>query len=194
MFRDDPVGDPSRPSPALIFSTYAFAIRISNDPLVKPNEEAYLSRALREAALALSNNHPHKLMHSIQAEVLLANYFFSLGKFFEGKHHVANAVSTLLSIGLHKLRTTSPIRLMAMLPPHRDMIEEGERIICAWTVLNLDRSWALALEHTPNFENAHHILESEVDTPWPLDMDEFEQVSLLILHCFLFARMLMLDI
>jgi hypothetical protein len=181
MLQAFPPGHPSRPSPALIFSTYLFAIRISTDPLVKPHESAYLTCATQEAATALSGNHPHKIMHSIQAEVLLAVYFFSNGRFFEGKYHAASAVSTAVSAGLHKLRSSSP-GAPATLPPHRDMIEEGERIICAWTVFNLDKCWAIALDDTPNFEYSPHTLAAKIDTPWPLDMDEFEQVSLLTYH------------
>ena len=185
MFQAYPPGHPSRPSPALIFSTYLFAIRISNDPLVKPNETAYLIRATQEAVMALSGNHPHKIMHSIQAEILLAIYFFSIGKFLEGKYHVATAVSTATSAGLHKLRSSSST-LLVTLPPHRDMIEEGERIICAWNVFNLDKCWAIALNDHPNFEYSIHALAPNIDTPWPLDMDEFEQVSLLMYHQFQF--------
>ena len=59
------------------------------------------------------------------------------------------------------------------------MVEEGERIICAWTVFNLDKSEAVALDDYPNFEQSTHALVAKIDTPWPLDMDEFEQVSLL---------------
>ena len=177
MFQPCPPGHPSRPAPALIFAIYLFAIRISNDPLVKPNESAYLNRATQEAATALSGNHPYKVIHSIQAEVLLATYFFSVGRFFEGKYHVANAVSTTVSSGLHKIRSTTPIS-SPVLPPHCDLIEEGERIIGAWTVFNLDKCWAIALDDfSPNFEHSNHPLASKIDTPWPLDMDEFEQAS-----------------
>ena len=181
MLQAFPPGHPSRPSPALIYSTYLLAICISNNPRVKPKEAAYLTRATQEAATALSGNHPHKIIHSIQAEVLLATYFFSNGRFFEGKYHVGNAVSTAISVGLHKLRSSSPVASVS-LPPHHDMIEEGERIICAWNVFNLDKCWAVALDDSPNFEHSTHTLGAKIDTPWPLDMDEFEQVSLLISH------------
>jgi Fungal specific transcription factor domain len=185
MLQNSPIGHPTRPSPALVYSTYLFAIRISDDLLVKPNETAYLSRATQEAATALSGSHPHKVIHSIQAEVLLAIYFFSKGRFFEGKYHVANAVSTTVSAGLHKLRSSGPTSLVT-LPSHRDAIEEGERIICAWNVFNLDKCWAIALNDSPNFEHSTHALAAKIDTPWPLDMDEFEQVSLFIYHKFRF--------
>jgi hypothetical protein len=183
MLHAFPPGHPSRPAPALIFATYLFAIRISNDPLVKPNENSYLTRATQEAATALSGNHPNKIMHSIQAEVLLANYFFSNGKFFEGKYHVANAVSTTISAGLHKIRSSNQVA-QSTLPADYDMVEEGERIICAWIVLNLDKCWAVALADSPNFEHSTHALAAKIDTPWPLDMEEFEQVSLLSFNQF----------
>ena len=182
MLQAFPPGHPSRPSPALIFSTYLFAIHLSNDPLVKTNESAYLTRATQEAATALSGNHPYKVIHSIQAEVLLATFFFSNGRFFEGKYHVANAVSTAVSAELHKIRSTRPIS-PATIPPHHDGIEEGERIICAWTVFNLDKCWAVALGDSPNFEHSNHALASKIDTPWPLDMDEFEQVAFFSFYC-----------
>ena len=182
MLQNFPPGHPSRPSPALIFSTYLFAIRISNDPLVKSTETAYLTRATQEAGKALSASHPNKVIHSIQAEVLLASYFFSNGRFFEGKYHVANAVSTAITVGLHKLRSSAgPI---SPLPPPRDATEEGERIICAWTVFNLDKCWAIALEDSPNFEHSTQSPAAKIDTPWPLDMEEFEQVGHLIYQQF----------
>jgi hypothetical protein len=117
-------------------------------------------------------------MHSIQAEVLLTNYFFSNGRFSEGKYHLANAVSTVVTAGLHKLRSSSPVT-PSTLPLQCDIIEEGERIICAWIVLNLDKCWAVALDEFPNFEHSTHALATKIDAPWPLDMEQFEEVSLL---------------
>ena len=178
MLQPFPVGHPSRPSPALIFSTCLLATHISNNPLVKLNEDSYVKRATQEAATALSGNHPQKIMHSIQAEILLANYFFSIGDFFGGNFHVSNAASTAISSGLHKLRSSRPVT-PTTLPLQRDVIEEGERIICAWNVLNLDRCWAVVFEDPLNFEFSSHTFAAKIDTPWPLDMDEFEQVSLL---------------
>ena len=70
-----------------------------------------------------------------------------------------------------------------------DMIEEGERIICAWIVLNLDKCWAVALDDAPNFE---HSLAAKIDTPWPLDMEEFEQVFSRTFS-FVFAQIFTLD-
>ncbi|KAF4612992.1 hypothetical protein D9613_010762 [Agrocybe pediades] len=179
---NQPIGHASRPSPALISSTYLWAIRLSNDPTIKSHEQAYLTRATQDASTALSGNHPRKVMHAIQAEVLLATYFFASGRFFEGKYHVTTAVSMVFSAGLHKIRSATPppqapsiVADTARLPPPIDSTEEGERITAFWTVLDLDKQWAVALEHTPNFEYSSHPMATKVDTPWPLEMEEFEQ-------------------
>jgi len=181
---NQPIGHSSRPAPALISSTYLWAIRLSHDPNVKSHEQTFLTRATQDAATALSGNHPEKIMHAIQAEVLLATYFFASGRFFEGKYHVTTAVSMVFSAGLHKIRSAVPPPQQgprsvgdARLPPLRDSTEEGERILALWTVLDLDKQWAVALEHTPNYEYSQHPMATKVDTPWPLEMEEFEQVG-----------------
>lgn len=197
MMQGYPPGHPSRPAPALIFAVYLWSIRLSDDPSVKSRESAYLFRATQDAATALSGTHPSKVIHSIQAEVLLATYFFANGRFFEGKHHVANAVSTALSSGMHKIRSAAPGQQSTRnrISSPRDPVEEGERIIGAWTVLTLDKVWATVLEHTPNFEDSTHVLGTQVDTPWPLEMEDFEQachlytkILVFILTCFAIYR------
>lgn len=177
MFQPFPPGHPARPAPALIFAVYLWSIRISPDPANRNAEEAYAQRAIQEAATTLSGNHPQKEIQSIQAEVLLATYFFSLGRFLEGKYHVANAVSTALSTGLHKIRSSENIAVASPLPPAQDPTEEGERIIAAWTVFNLDKAWAVALDSEPNVQFSNHSVGAKIDTPWPLEMEEFEQVT-----------------
>lgn len=181
MVDTSPPGHPSRPAPALIFAIYLWAIHVSTDPAVKSNEGSYLTRAIQEAATSLSVDHPYKIMHSIQAEVLLSTYFFANGRFFEGKYHLANAVSTTLSAGLHKIRSVNGSSSRSggtppPLAPPRDATEEGEHIMGAWTVFSLDKAWAVALDHTPNFEHSDHAMATKVDTPWPLEMEQFEQV------------------
>ncbi|KDR66507.1 hypothetical protein GALMADRAFT_80849 [Galerina marginata CBS 339.88] len=178
FFVNQPSGHPSRPAPALISSAYLWAIRLSHDPSIKAHEAAFLDRATQDAATTLSGNHPDKIIHSIQAEVLLATYFFANGRFFEGKYHVTTAVSMVFSAGLHRIRSATPQPgngSSNRLSSPRDSTEEGERILALWTVLDLDKSWAVALEHAPNFEYSTHTLATKIDTPWPLEMEEFEQ-------------------
>src|SRR6267378_2969432 len=138
MMQAQPIGHQSRPAPALIYTTYLWAIRLSGDPSVKEYESAYLHRATQDAATILSGSHPNKILHSIQAEVLLATYFFANGKFFEGKYHLSNAVSTVFSAKLHTIRSSGPAPSSRM-PTPRDSVEEGERILGLWTVLTMDK-------------------------------------------------------
>ncbi|KAF8184682.1 hypothetical protein BJ912DRAFT_974338 [Pholiota molesta] len=168
MMQGYPIGHPSRPAPALIYTIYLWSIRLSHDPTVKAHEAAYLFRATQDAATVLSSSHPHRILHSIQAEVLLATYFFANGRFFEGKYHLANAVSTAISPPLENNTIPGP----------RDSTEEGERIIGAWVILTLDKVWATALEYNPNFAYSAHVMATKIDTPWPLEMEEFEQAQL----------------
>ena len=180
-----PIGHQSRPAPSLIYATYLWAIRLSQDPSVKAYESAYLHRATQDAATILSGSHPNKILHSIQTEVLLATYFFANGRFFEGKYHLSNAVSTAFSAKLHKIRSSEPLQQQSTsqtgrMPSPRDSVEEGERILALWTVLTLDKAWAVALDSPPNFEHSTHVLATKVDTPWPLEMEEFEQVCLFV--------------
>jgi len=62
------------------------------------------------------------------------------------------------------------------MPTPRDPVEEGERILGLWTVLTMDKIWSVALEYSPNFEHSTNALATRVDTPWPLEMEDFEQV------------------
>ena len=175
MFQPYPIGHDSRPAPALIFAVYLWAIFLCPDVSIKVNETAYFDRAVQEAATALLSKHPHKTMHSLQAEVLLANYFFARGRFVEGKHHLAFAVSTALSAGLHRIRSANWM-INPNLPTPRDSVEEGELILGWWTVFNLDKAWAAGLICSPNFEHSDHPMATQIDTPWPLEMEDYEQV------------------
>ncbi|KAF9483268.1 hypothetical protein BDN70DRAFT_873958 [Pholiota conissans] len=178
MMQGYPIGHPSRPAPALIYTIYLWSIRLSHDPTVKAHEAAYLFRATQDAATVLSSTHPQRVLHSIQAEVLLTTYFFANGRFFEGKYHLANAVATAISVGMHKIRSVTPQQPQSdnnTIPPPRNSTEEGERIIGAWLILTLDKLWAAALEYTPNFVYSSHAMATQVDTPWPLEMEDFEQ-------------------
>lgn len=74
----------------------------------------------------------------------------------EGKYHVANAVSTVISAGLHahlhgdgsnrRNSNANPI-----LSSPQNTLDEAERIRAAWTVFNLDKAWSVALDSEPNF-------------------------------------------
>ncbi|KAJ7901092.1 hypothetical protein B0H14DRAFT_2670628 [Mycena olivaceomarginata] len=161
-----PIGHPARPSPALLSTVYLWALRLSKQPELIALEPVFLSRALNLAGNGLSGLHPQKVMHTLQAETLLACYFFASGRFLEGRYHTASAVSLALSSGLHMIRSANIPS--SVLPPSQDAIEEGERIHACWAVIILDRSWAAVLG-----EQAHLEYQQQIDTPWPLEVDDY---------------------
>jgi hypothetical protein len=122
-------------------------------------------------------------LHALQAEILLAYYFFRNGRFLEGKYHSSAAASLAISGGLDKIRSAqeSPPTVnfvgtrSCALPPTRDTVDEGERINGFWVTLILDKCWSVALGSPSNFTN-DEALGTRIDTPWPLDNSAYEQV------------------
>ncbi|KAF8175476.1 hypothetical protein K438DRAFT_1771091 [Mycena galopus ATCC 62051] len=169
-----PIGHQARPSPALLWAVYLCGLRLSKQPQLIAQEPVFLSRALNLAATGLAGNHPQKVMHNLQAEILLAYYLFASGRFLEGKYHTAAAVSLGLSSGLHLIRSAnSP---SSVLPLALDAIEEGERIHACWAVMLLDKAWAVVLGENPHLDHQQQNLV--VDTPWPLEMHDYEKIDL----------------
>jgi hypothetical protein len=95
--------------------------------------------------------------------------------------HTASAVSLALSSGLHMIRSANIPS--SVLPPSQDAIEEGERIHACWAVIILDRSWAAVLG-----EQAHLEYQQQIDTPWPLEVDDYGKVMWCCLSKFVSLR------
>lgn len=144
-----------------------------------------MTRTLQHTATDLLGTHPKSILHTLQAEVLLAYYFFRIGRFVEAKCHTAAAVSLALGSGFHRIRSSSlfaasviglssdtPISLR---PPH-DNIEEGERINGFWTVFMLHKYITVALEPPSSVCGALEAPGTQLDTPWPLDMNSYSEV------------------
>ena len=132
---------------------------------------------------------------AIQAEVLLARYFFNLGRLLEGRFHANAAVSLAISCGMHRITfgpqeptspSSSPSGIgvlssassaagMFDLSSSRDPVELGERVRLFWEVYILDRSWSVALE-SPCVLTDDSESDIQIDTPWPREMNEYEQV------------------
>ncbi|KAJ6472304.1 hypothetical protein C8R47DRAFT_725896 [Mycena vitilis] len=169
-----PFGHHARPSPALISAVYLWGLRLSQQAPLIAQEPIFLSRTLDFTAKGLSGDHPQKIMHNLQAEILLGYYLFSSGRFLEGKYHTASAMSLGLSSGLHLVRSANGPA--SILPPANDAVEEGERILACWSGAILDKAWAVALSEDPHLD--HHRQNYAVDTPWPLEMDDYEKGKL----------------
>ncbi|KAF7305933.1 Zn(2)-C6 fungal-type domain-containing protein [Mycena chlorophos] len=157
-------GSPHRPLPALLTVVYLWGLRLSKEPSLQAQEQVFLARALEQVASSLSAPHPDRVLHTLQAQILLAYYFYTSGRFLQGKYHASAAASLALSTGLH-VRAAS-----AALGPARTAVEDGERVHAWWAVVVLDATWAVALEENPNLD-----LAAQVDTPWPLEMQLYEK-------------------
>ncbi|KAJ7722947.1 hypothetical protein B0H16DRAFT_1788286, partial [Mycena metata] len=165
-----PLGHYSRPAPALLATVYLWALRLSGQLNLIAQEPVFLARALSLTSKGLSDPHPHRVMHTLQAEVLLSYFFFAAGRVLEGKYHSAAAVSLGLSSSLHLVRSQNHVA-SGTLAPAVDDTEEGERIHAWWTVMVMDKCWAVGLGEMPSF--AHRDSLAMVDTPWPLESDDY---------------------
>jgi len=146
-----------------------------------------LTRALKHTATDIANlsQRPGSVLHIIQAEVLLANYFFRNGQFLEAKCHSGVAVSLTLGCGLHKIRSSQPVsqypigviaNTTTSLHQTPDDVEEGERINGFWTVLILHKTLAVALDPPTNVCGALEAPGIQIDTPWPLNIESYKEV------------------
>ncbi|KAG7445764.1 uncharacterized protein BT62DRAFT_178732 [Guyanagaster necrorhizus] len=154
-----------KPSAALLSTAYLWGIHLSDSDEILAYEEVFLARALQSTAQGLSGNHPQRVIHCLQAEVLLAHYFFRKARMLEGKYHTSSAVSLVLSARLHKIRSVEG-NGPSILPPPTDSIEEDERIKAFWTVFILDNCWTAADGSPSNFSNGSP--DGRIDLPWPL--------------------------
>ncbi|KAJ6585332.1 hypothetical protein B0H19DRAFT_926757 [Mycena capillaripes] len=172
-FREATMGRGQRPATVLLHVIQLWAVHLSGSDEFTSYETHYLSRALRTAVDALSGTHPNMVLHTIQAEVLLAHYFFRNTRFLEGKYHLSAAVSLVISSGLHRIRSAasggSAAPAIRALTPPRDAIEECERINGFWAVLTLNNCWTVADGSPSNISYTDR--DARIDTPWPLDIN-----------------------
>ncbi|KAJ3872732.1 hypothetical protein F5051DRAFT_479614, partial [Lentinula edodes] len=174
-------GHQSRPCPGLLSTVYLWGIHLSPQAQRKDLEHILLMRALRDTAsdLSTANPHPHRFMHTIQAETLLGYYFFRNGNILEAKRHASSAASLALGCGLNTLRSSNEQQQWSSninLPPPQDPIEEGERINGFWTVFTLYRDVAVTVDPPRSVCGIFDAPGCQIDTPWPLDMDMYRKV------------------
>ena len=127
----------------------------------------------------------------MSAEVLLAQYFFTLGRTLEGRYHANAAVSLAVSYGFHRISvnpgmessqspqfnmSTTLSFLAQALPPAKTWVEFGERVNTFWSVYNIDRCWSVVGNPCIMSDDPTH--GTQIDTPWPLDMHDYEMVRI----------------
>lgn len=178
-FQDSVLGntrDP--PSSALLNVAYLWGAQMSSSEGLVAYMPTLLSLSLRAISESLASSHPHKVLHGIQAEVLLAYYFLHNARILEAKYHTSAAVSLALVSGLGKIRTADKSRdqVPVILPPPKDHLEEGERIHAFWTVLTLNNGLAAADGSPSNI--SYTAPGARIDTPWPLDLELYSEARL----------------
>ncbi len=104
-------------------------------------------------------------MHGIQAELMLACYFFAQNRLLEGQYHLATAASTALATGVMKTSKTQSEFSDLLMPPMKDVIEERERVNACWTIYFLDYAWAAALNTFPNLKCSPDTLRGTMGPP-----------------------------
>ena len=180
----------------LLEVVYLWGSILTTDAGARQKQSTFLNRALRRIVDAErikinaglgGQESPRSTLHLIQSHVLLANYFFNAGQFSQGRRHTADAVSLVVSHRFHKIRSPRPHDASHMhlvrasdtdmvLPLPADLAEEGERTHAFWQVYVLDKTWATVLCH-PSLLVDDGSPETEIDTPWPLAMNDYVEVS-----------------
>lgn len=173
-----PFKHPQRPTPALLSAVYLWGVHLGQSEALLLEESAFLTRAVQHTATDLLSSHPSRVLHTIQAQVLLAYYYFRTGRFLEAKCQTGAAISLALGAGFHKLRSKDiwPPTILGLvhdaplyLDTPQSTLEEGERINAFWAVFVLHKIITVALEPPANVCGALEAPGITIDTPWPME-------------------------
>ncbi|KAI0078724.1 hypothetical protein K474DRAFT_1593666, partial [Panus rudis PR-1116 ss-1] len=171
--------------PSLAYAIQLLGLQFVDDPHLKAGEARLLERALQAIGAATSDLEPHKVIDTLQAELLVSLYFFSKDRKLEGGYHLTAAVSIAVGCNLHKLRdpgtsanASALVNARHRLAPPADDIEAGERILGFWILYTLDRCWSVVLKSQSVLTQSY----SSIDTPWPLDMSNYERLAQSLAH------------
>lgn len=133
-----PIGHPSRPSPAVLNAVYLIGIHMS--PFTE-HEQHVLERALAQSTYNPSTHDVREGLHSIQAEVLLANYFYDVDRLQEGRFHSSAAAALVLALGIHRPTPTNRGQQQTQQSRYDNLKNDA-----LWTVYMLEKWWAIALD------------------------------------------------
>ncbi|KAF8217179.1 hypothetical protein K438DRAFT_2082498, partial [Mycena galopus ATCC 62051] len=177
-------GDAVRPTRSLLYAVYLLGAHMCRSGPLFELKPVFLARALQ--AISTETGVPRDSTHAIQtiqAHVLLANYFFLHRALLTAQIHANTAATLALGYRLHRLGSGplhhgDPSSFDAHLTSARDSVEEGERICCFWAVVSLQANLNLAFDSPTGLSSC--ILEAagrEIDTPWPMHITEYESKS-----------------
>ncbi|KAG7087881.1 hypothetical protein E1B28_011929 [Marasmius oreades] len=197
-----PHGHPKRPTRGLtsVICLMGFLFSTFSAPTPTPAQTAQIAGLLSNAINEVTNmtttesSHPFIVVQSIQAELLVATYLLCSGRHLEGQFHLTRANSLAIGARLHKVRsnrqrpypndvahlntfisTPAPTPSGFSLPPTSDPIEEGERINAFWSAFVLSNCWDATVASSMSLISVFGDGNMEVDSPWPMDMLQYEQ-------------------
>ncbi|KAF6761603.1 hypothetical protein DFP72DRAFT_987787 [Ephemerocybe angulata] len=167
---------------------YLWGVHLGQSEALLREEPGFLIRAVQHTATDLLGTHPNRVLHTLQAQVLLAYYFFRTGRFLEAKGQTGAAISLSLGSGFHKLRSTNvwPPTILGLFqdtPLYLDhpqtALDEGERINAFWAVFVLHKIITVALEPPANVCGALEAPGIQIDVPWPLETSAYAEGTLM---------------
>ncbi|KAJ7053939.1 hypothetical protein C8F01DRAFT_505839, partial [Mycena amicta] len=150
-----PLNHAARPTSALLAAVCLAGISMSPSPSLKMHENAFRARAVSSVSSVLAGLHPKRVLYALQAEIVLAWYFYGAGKLVEGLYHAATAVSLGVTSGIFAAshdhgQTAADV----------DAVSDQERVDACWATVVLDRTWAVVMNSLPNWTDS-------IATSWP---------------------------
>ncbi|KAL0959694.1 hypothetical protein HGRIS_011389 [Hohenbuehelia grisea] len=170
-----PLGHHARPAAALLSTAYLIGAATSRSNSLRARERVFLMDALRRVEEAPTSRHPQSVLHGLQAQVLLANYFFQNGRFLEGRRHAAAAFGMAMSLGLHRSQPVSSFvnpefssLIGNDLGASIDSESEREHVNAFWASYCINNYWTAALG-SPITPGAHTVID-QADIRWPTEL------------------------
>ena len=179
-------GHPARPLDCLVDVITLWAHRLAERPDFLQREPGFLGRALESLPAAIGSGSVAHRIQLVQAEVLLALYFFCDGRLIEGRYHASAAMTAALGCRLHQISNNggahggthqlAGVGMGTALPAPQNAVELGERINVFWAAFLLDRCWSVALGSQPSLLDEQPAVMS-IQTPLPRRMEDYAVVS-----------------
>ncbi|KAG5635244.1 hypothetical protein H0H81_011942, partial [Sphagnurus paluster] len=168
----EPVGDPDHPTPALTHAIYLWGYHLSRSSSSASDREQSLKQVKYFLSEDLTGAHPHKVLHTIQAEVLLAHYYLSMGNVRESSRHAGDALGLALAAGLHRAvrdgagASSRPmLSSTSSLGQSENIISRSQRIDAFWAVHTINVYLAVIQGPGATYSLELHA----VDVPWPVE-------------------------
>lgn len=186
-----PPNDPSRPCDAMIAVACLWGCHFSppGSPL-RSIEVLVLAAALHDRAVNLirQETNARRVLHILQAEILLAYYYLRQGILIEAQIHANTAASIARGSGLHGAYAAErqaprelwvSARESSYLPAPRNAPESGELINGFWATYVLVQHMT---SFSPTLDNDYGMSALQIDCPWPLSTQSYRDVCVLKLH------------